>query len=77
MALQDVDVLDIQSLQAILNRREDVLEQFSLQLHRSASKRQAYLAGEPMPVDITEIVRSPHEGRAGIVPNGEEYLLSP
>ena len=77
MALQNVDVVDAQSFQAVLHRREDVLEQGQPRVCESPSQERIYLAGEPMAVDVTNFVRSCQDGRPVIIPNHEEHLCGP
>ena len=77
MALQDVDIIDIQPFQAVIHRREDVLEQGQPQMYKTTSRERVYLAGESVAVDVAKLIRSSHDGRPIIIPNREEHLHRP
>ena len=77
MALQNVDIIDIQPFQAVLHRCEDVLEQGQSQVYETPSRERVYLAGESMAVDVTSFIRPSHDGRPIAIPNREEHLYGP
>jgi len=78
VALQDVDIINVQPFQAVFHRRKDVLQSIGQpQMCQFPSERPAYLAGEPMAVDEAMVVRIRHKRRATVFPNREEYLHDP
>jgi hypothetical protein len=77
VALQHIDVIDVQPLQAGLHRCEDVLNSASFPGTSIHIHIFAHLARESVAVDISRIVPSSRKNRTGLIPDDEEDLLNP